>query len=133
MLTNGARIAFGSDYPVEHPNPFVGWAVGFTREDSDGQPFGGWRAQEALSREETWKAFTIDAAYAGFAETKFGRLAPGMRADFVIVDRDPMASTPAQLRQTQVLETWVGGQKVYEKGGREEPAPADMTQQPAGR
>ncbi|UZK70639.1 amidohydrolase family protein [Sphingomonas sp. S1-29] len=130
MLRNNARIAFGSDYPVENPNPFVGWAAGFTRQGPDGQPFGGWRAEEALTREETWKAFTIDAAYAGFAESKFGRLAPGMRADFVIVDRDPSAVSPAELRQTVVLETWVGGQKVFERGGREDAVPEALTRDP---
>jgi predicted amidohydrolase YtcJ len=119
MLKNNARIAFGSDFPVENPNPFVGWAVGFTRADENGQPFGGWRAEEALTREEAWKAFTIDAAYAGFAEDRLGRLAEGMRADFIVVDRDPVDATPAELRATQVLETWVNGQKVYEKGAKE--------------
>jgi predicted amidohydrolase YtcJ len=119
MLKNNARIAFGSDFPVENPNPFVGWAVGFTRTDENGQPFGGWRAEEALTREEAWKAFTIDAAYAGFAEDRLGRLAEGMRADFIVVDRDPVDATPAELRATQVLETWVNGQKVYEKGAAE--------------
>ena len=120
MQSNGVRLAFGSDYPVESPNPFVGWAVGFTRQDGEGQPFGGWRPQEAVSREQAWRAFTIDAAYAGFAETKFGRLAPGMRADFVVIDRDPMLASPSDLRATAVLETWVGGAKVWERGQRSE-------------
>jgi predicted amidohydrolase YtcJ len=115
MLANDARIAFGSDYPVESPNPFEGWATGFTRQDAAGQPAGGWRPEEALTRERSWRAFTTDAAYAGFAETKFGHLAPGMRADFIVVDRDPLLAGPADLRATQVLETWVGGVQVYRR------------------
>lgn len=115
MLKNGAHLAFGSDYPVERPNPFVGWAAAMTRTDANGEPFGGWRPEEAVSREQAWRAFTIDAAYAGFAEDRFGRLAPGMRADFVILDRDPMLASPADLRATQVIETWVGGEKVWER------------------
>jgi predicted amidohydrolase YtcJ len=113
MLANGATLAFGSDYPVESPNPWVGWAVAFTRQDGDGQPFGGWRPEEIVTREQSWRAFTSDAAFAGFAEDRFGRLAPGLRADFVIVDRDPLLASPGDLRATKVLETWVGGEQVW--------------------
>jgi predicted amidohydrolase YtcJ len=114
MLKNGATLAFGSDYPVEQPDPWAGWAAAFTRQGADGQPYGGWRPEEAVTREQAWWAYTGAAAYAGFAEDKFGRLAPGQRADFIIVDRDPLLASPTELRATQVEETWVGGQKVYE-------------------
>ncbi|URW76105.1 amidohydrolase family protein [Sphingomonas donggukensis] len=113
MLRVGSRLAFGSDYPVENPNPFVGWAVAFTRLDANGEPFGGWRPEDRVTREQAWKAFTSDAAYAGFAESKFGTLAPGLRADFVIVDRDPTEVSQTDLRGTRVLETWVGGEKMW--------------------
>jgi predicted amidohydrolase YtcJ len=113
MLANGVPLAFGSDYPVESPDPFAGWAAAFTRMGADGQPFGGWQPQEAITREQAWAAFTTGGAYAGFAEDKFGRLAPGQRADFIIVDRDPLLASPAELRQTKVQETWIGGQKVW--------------------
>ena len=119
MLTNKAKLVFGSGYPVESPNPFAGWATAFTRQDAVGQPFGGWRPEEAVSREEAWRAFTIDAAFAGFGEKQFGHLAPGMRADFLVVDRDPMLASPAELRATVVFETWVGGERVYRRGQAE--------------
>jgi predicted amidohydrolase YtcJ len=115
MLKTGGRLAFGSDFPVESPNPFVNWAVAFTREDDAGQPFGGWHPEQRVARDVAWRAFTSDAAYAGFAEDRFGTLAPGMRADFVIVDRDPSTASPTDLRATKVLETWVGGEKVWER------------------
>jgi len=115
LLQNGARLAFGSDYPVESPDPWAGWAVAFTRQDADGQPFGGWRAQEAVTREQGWAGFTTGAAYAGFAEDRIGRLAPGMRADFLILDRDPLLASPADLRATKVLETWIGGNRVWQR------------------
>ena len=115
MVAAGSRLAFGSDYPVESPNPFAGWAAAFTRADADGQPFGGWRPEERVTREEAWRGFTVDAAYAGFAEGMFGRLGAGQRADFIIVDRDPTLASPAELRATKVLETWVGGRKVWER------------------
>ncbi len=113
LKKSGARLAFGSDTPVESPNPFIAMAAAISREDERGQPFGGWQPQERVSRETAFAGFTTDAAYASFAETRVGRLAPGFYADFVLVDRDPLFSTPAELRGTQVLETWVGGRRVY--------------------
>jgi predicted amidohydrolase YtcJ len=115
MLKNGAKLAFGSDYPVESPDPFAGWAAAFTRTDAAGQPFGGWRPEEAVTREQAWWAFTQGAAYAGFAEDKFGRLAVGQQADFIIVDRDPLLASPAELRTTKVQETWVSGARVWSR------------------
>lgn len=112
----GGRLAFGSDAPVELPDPWAGWAAAFTRQDEAGQPYGGWQPQERVTREEALAAYTTGAAYAGFAETKFGRLAAGLRADFILIDRDPLMATPGELRQTRVLETWVGGQKAWSAG-----------------
>ena len=114
VLKNG-RIAFGSDYPVESPDPFAGWTAAFTRQGADGQPFGGWRPEERLTREQAWWAFTGAAAYAGFAEKQFGSLEPGQHADFIIVDRDPIDASPGELRGTKVEETWIDGRKVWER------------------
>lgn len=118
VLSGGGRLAFGSDYPVENPNPFVGWAVAITREDAAGQPPGGWHPEQRVTREQAMKAFTTDAAYASFAEAKTGRLAPGMRADFILLPADPLLATPAQLRAMLPDETWVGGERVFVRGGR---------------
>ncbi|MEO5866501.1 MAG: amidohydrolase family protein [Sphingomonas sp.] len=114
MLRNGAVLAFGTDYPIESPDPFAGWVAAFTRQDAKGEPYGGWHPEERVTREQAWRAYTMDAAYAGFAEDKFGRLAPGQRADFIIVDRDPLLASPTELRATKVEQTWVGGEKVFE-------------------
>lgn len=115
MLQNGSRLAFGSDFPVESPDPWAGWAASFTRQDASGQPFGGWRPEEAVTREQGWAGFTIGAAYAGQAEDKIGRIAVGMRADFLILDRDPLIAAPGDLRGTQVIETWVGGDRAWKR------------------
>jgi len=112
----GAKLAFGSDAPVETPDPFAGIAAAITREGADGQPFGGWQPQEKLDRVSALAAYTTGAAWAGFAETKFGRIAPGLRADFLFVDVDPLLASPADIRRTRVLETWIGGRKVYDAG-----------------
>ena len=113
LLEAGSRLAFGSDAPVESPDPFAGLAAAMSRTDPDGQPFGGWRVQEAVSREQALSAFTADAAYAGFADGRFGRLVAGERADFVFVDRDILLSSPSDIRETTVLATWVGGKQVF--------------------
>ncbi len=113
MLKNHVPLAFGSDYPVESPDPFAGWAAAVTRQDANGEPFGGWRPEEKVTREQAWWAFTAGAAYAGFAEDRFGCLAPGQRADFIIVDRDPLLASPSDLRATKVEQTWVGGHKAW--------------------
>ena len=112
-LKAGGRLAFGSDAPVELPDPWAGLAAAITRQDENGQPYGGWQPQERVTREDALAAYTTGAAYAGFAETRFGRLAPGLRADFILVDRDPLMASSSELRATRVLETWVGGQKVW--------------------
>lgn len=112
-MNAGARLAFGTDAPVELPDPFAGLAAAISRTGADGQPFGGWLPQETVTREQALAAYTAGGAYAGFAEGRFGRLAPGERADFVLVDRDLLLASPGDIRRTKVLATWVGGQEEF--------------------
>lgn len=109
----GGKLAFGSDVPVESADPFAGLATAMTREDAAGQPFGGWRPEERVSREQALAGFTTGAAYAAFAETKVGSLTPGHHADFILIDVDPLLASPSDLRKAVVKETWVGGRPVY--------------------
>ena len=113
ILDSGARIAFGTDVPVESSNPFPGIAAAITREDENGQPFGGWIPSERLSRSAAIKAYTVDAAYAAFAEDRFGSLEPGKRADFLIIDKDIMLVAPQDIRAITVEQTWVNGKPVF--------------------
>lgn len=114
MLANGVPLAFGSDYPVESPNPFPGLAAAISREDSRGQPPGGWVPEQRLTLEQALAAFTRTAAYAGFAEDRIGSLERGKYADFLFIDRDIFAaSTPRDIRETKVLETWMNGARVW--------------------
>jgi predicted amidohydrolase YtcJ len=123
IAATGAPLAFGSDAPVEAPDPFAGMAAAISRTGPDGQPFGGWFPGETVGREAALAGYTSQGAYAGFAESRFGELKPGMRADFVVIDRDPLLATPQDIRQTRVLQTWVGGERVYQEGADVSPGP----------
>ena len=115
VLKSGARLAFGTDFPVENPNPFPGLAAAISRQDMNGQPPGGWIPSERLTFDQALAAYTRGGAYAGFAEGKIGALEPGKWADFIFVDRDPTKVDAQSLARTQVLETWVAGKKVWER------------------
>lgn len=121
----GAPLAFGSDAPVEAPAPLVGMAVAVTRQDGAGQPVGGWQPAQRVTIGEALAAYTAGAAWAGFAEGRFGRLAAGERADFVVLDADPLQAEPADLRHIRVIETWIGGRKAYDASPEREPRAAD--------
>jgi hypothetical protein len=107
------HLPLGSDFPVESANPFWGLYAAVTRQDAEGFPEGGWNSAERLSLGEALRGFTIDAAWAGFQEADLGSLSPGKYADFVILDRDPMTVAPRELRDTRVLQTWVGGRRAW--------------------
>ncbi len=116
MLDNKVPLAFGSDVPVESPNPFPGIAAAMSRQDAKGEPAGGWMPEQRISFEAALDGFTRQAAFAGFAEKKFGSLVPGQRADFLLIDRNIETASPTDIRGTQVLETWINGKRVYVKG-----------------
>jgi hypothetical protein len=123
LLGSGARLAGGSDFPVEPVDPFFGLHAAVTRQDRADQPPGGWRADQALTRTEALAAFTTGAAYAGFAEDRTGSLTPGHWADFILVDRDYFTVPPEQIWRTQVLETWLAGRRVYVRPAETPSAP----------
>ncbi|MGR4874982.1 amidohydrolase [Pseudoxanthomonas sp. LARHCG66] len=114
MQANGVKLALGSDFPVESVDPRRGLHAAVTRQDAHGHPAGGWRAAERLSAAEALRGFTADAAWAAHDERDVGRLAPGFRADFVVLDEDPLAVPGEQLDDLHVRSTWVDGKPVYE-------------------
>ena len=119
LLDTGAVIAAGSDFPVELPNPFLGLYAAVTRQDRDGEPSGGWYADQALTRAEALHGFTMGAAYGALREDRLGSLEPGKWADFIVVDRDFFEVPESQIDDIVVLETWVGGEKVYDAADAE--------------
>jgi predicted amidohydrolase YtcJ len=112
FLNHGVTLAFGTDYPVEPVAPFRGLYAAVTRLSEDGKQ--DYYPAQRVSMEQAIAAYTTGAAYAEFAEKDKGLLAPGMLADFVVLDRDLTAIPAAQILGTRVLRTVVGGRTVYE-------------------
>ena len=111
FLDNGVRLAFGTDYPVEPINPFRGIYSAVTRMNEEGTK--SYYPEQKLTIEQALAAYTTGAAYAQFAEKEKGTLAPGMLADFVVLDRDLTKVAPPEILKTRVLRTVVGGKTVY--------------------
>ena len=113
LVDSGARLALGSDFPVERVDPLLGFHAAVTRQDAENAPAGGWYGNQALTRAEALRGFTLDAAYAAFMESEVGSIEPGKRADFVVLSRDIMTAPPEALLGTRVLATYLDGAPVY--------------------
>ncbi|HEX6968654.1 MAG TPA: amidohydrolase [Micromonosporaceae bacterium] len=109
LIDTGATVAFGSDAPVEDPNPFHGLHAAITRQRPDGDPPGGFQPGERLRLEQALHAYTTAPAYASQEEHLKGRLRPGMLADFIALPDDPFELDPVTLREARVAVTVVGG------------------------
>ncbi len=115
LFKAGVVIASGSDFPVELINPFHGLHAAVTRQNHSNQPDGGWYANEAMTVEQALQTFTINAAFAAHAESFSGSLEVGKQADFIVIDQDIFTIKPEDIWKTQVLETWVGGERIFKK------------------
>jgi predicted amidohydrolase YtcJ len=113
QLSEGSRLAFGSDAPVESPNPFWGIHAAVTRKRRDGTPVDGWHPEQCLSVEEAIRGFTTGAAYAAGMDEKLGILAEGYLADLLILNADPYTCQPDELMEIQPFATMVAGEWVY--------------------
>lgn len=113
LIDAGAHVAFGSDWSVAPATPIEGIYAAVTRRTLDGANPDGWVPQQKISVEQALHAYTTEAAYASFDEGSKGMLKTGMLADFVLLDRDLTAIPAAEIRRVRVLETYVGGRRVY--------------------
>ncbi len=114
QLNANARLAFGSDSPVESFNPFLGIHAAVTRRRTDGSPApDGWYPEQRLTVAEAVHGFTLGAAYASYDETRKGSLAPGKLADLIVLDRDIFTIDPMEIAETKVLATMIDGQFVW--------------------
>eukprot|EP01084_Bolivina_argentea_P084240 152396_1 len=118
MLDAGVNaIPFGSDFPsVGVVNPFLGIYAAVTRQNENGEPIGGWIPNNKISLYQAVKGYTLDAAYGSFQEDYLGSISEGKYADFIIIDRDIMALSQENymdILDTNVIETYLGGERVY--------------------
>ena len=103
-------MANGSDAPVEELDPIAGIAAGVLRS-IDERP--AWRPEETLTVEQALHATCVAPTFLSGDERRRGRLLPGLLADLVVLDRDPFAVEPEELRELQVVATMVGGRWVH--------------------
>lgn len=118
----GVALAFGSDCPVEPIRPLDGVHAAVNRQTMDGEPPGGWQPEERLSVARAIACYTRGGAYAAGVERERGTLAPGFLADLVVLDEDPFAVPPSELRHIRPLATLVGGRASW----RDPEAPWDL-------
>lgn len=115
FLKQHSRIACGSDFPIESPNPFWGIYAAVSRQDFAQKPEKGWHPEQGMTLLEAFRCFTIDAAYAGHQEKFLGTLEKGKWADFIVVDQDLFKVPVKDIYKTSVLQTWQAGRQVYKK------------------
>ncbi|GAA2883416.1 amidohydrolase [Streptosporangium fragile] len=113
VLRSGARVSFGSDWPVTSPDVLAGIATAVTRQDGDGEPAGGWLPGERIDVVSALSAATAGVAYQAFAEGRRGTLVPGADADLVWLSADPRATPPERLHEIRVRGTWLAGHRVH--------------------
>jgi predicted amidohydrolase YtcJ len=113
LLQAGARLAFGSDWPIVTPDIRAGIRAAVARTSSDGNPPGGWQPQLAITMAQALDAYTRAAAYVEGQERVKGVLRPGMAADITVFARDLFACTPAELPDVGIAATVVGGRPVH--------------------
>jgi predicted amidohydrolase YtcJ len=113
LLKTGAKIINGTDAPVEPLDPIPSFFASVARKTLKGEPEGGYEPEQKMTREEALRSYTLDAAYGAFEENIKGSIEPGKLADFVVFSQDLMSVQEADLLDTKVQMTILGGRIVY--------------------
>ena len=113
QLDQGAKLAFGSDAPVESPNPFLGLHAAVTRQRADGSPDKGWFPAQRLSLQQALEGYTLGPAYTAGCESRLGKLAPGYLADLIVLTQDPNVLPPSDLLELGASATMIAGEWVW--------------------
>jgi predicted amidohydrolase YtcJ len=109
----GARISFGSDWPVSSIHPLHGLAVAVTRQNKEGRPESGWLPEERLPVEQALAAYTSGTAYQGFEDETGGAIVVGRRADLCALSADISAIAGREVSEVEVTGTWTAGREVH--------------------
>lgn len=115
MRSYNVRVPFGTDFPVEPINPYLGLLAAVTRQSTDLDPAGGWQPQERLTIEDAIRCYTTESAYASFEENDKGQIKPGMLADLVVHSRDLLTVKPEDILKTEAVMTIFDGKVVFER------------------
>jgi predicted amidohydrolase YtcJ len=108
-------LVFGSDAPVESPNPFRGLYAAVTRRREDGSPGeAGWYPEQRMTISEALHAYTDNPAYAAGMENRLGKIKAGFLADLVVLEKNPFECHPSELFKLRPLATMVAGNWVWE-------------------
>jgi hypothetical protein len=112
LVRAGARVSFGSDWPVSSLNPLEGMAVAMARQTRAGEPPGGWLSDQRVDLETALYLYTAAGAYQRFAEDRVGKIAVGMEADLVLLAADLKAIEPLALAEVAVEAVWLSGERA---------------------
>jgi hypothetical protein len=115
FLKSGCIIAGGSDAPVERGEPMIEFYAAVARKSVKGKSGEGWHPEQAVSRADALKMFTIWPAYAAFEEKEKGSIEVGKLADFTALSRDIMKIPEAEILETQNKMTVIGGEIIYSR------------------
>jgi predicted amidohydrolase YtcJ len=115
LLQQNNWMPLGTDFPVEDINPLKTFLAAVARQDANYFPTGGYQIENVLSREQAIRGMTVWAAKAAFEENEKGSLEKGKMADFIVVDTDLMKCTITNILKTNILATYINGEKVWTK------------------
>jgi predicted amidohydrolase YtcJ len=118
FLNTGCIIPGGSDAPVERGEPMIEIYAAVARKSVKGESGEGWHPEQAVSREDALKMFTLWPAYAAFEEADKGSIEVGKLADFTVLSQDIMKVPEKEILETRNEMTVIGGEIVYVRWAR---------------